>query len=44
MFNSEPRGIPFVRSLITIVLICASAAIAGAQGVQTGTIRGIVHD
>src|SRR3954447_3838472 len=38
------RFMSFVRSFITALLVCLTTSLAYAQGVQTGTIRGIVHD
>ena len=43
MFN-EKRMLATVRSLAALFLVCATATLAHAQGVQTGTIRGVVHD
>src|SRR4051812_12389314 len=43
MFN-EHRFTTFFRPLAAVLIVCATAALAHAQGVQTGTIRGIVHD
>src|SRR5690348_7141970 len=38
------RYMPFVRSFLTALLVCIATSLAYAQGVQTGTIRGVVHD
>jgi len=34
----------FVRALAAAALVCGIASLAHAQGTQTGTIRGVVHD
>ena len=34
----------FVRSLAAVALVCGIASLVHAQGTQTGTIRGVVHD
>ena len=34
----------FVRTFTLAVLFCSMAAMLGAQGVQTGTVRGVVQD
>jgi hypothetical protein len=33
-----------VRAFASVVLLCGFASLLSAQGVQTGTIRGVVHD
>src|SRR5437764_14845183 len=38
------RIMRLTRTFVAALLVCAWAPIAFAQGVQTGTIRGIVHD
>src|SRR5215218_2399323 len=34
----------FVRTFSLALLFCSVAALLGAQGVQTGTVRGVVQD
>ena len=34
----------FVRTFGLALLFCSMAAMLGAQGVQTGTVRGVVQD
>src|SRR5207253_9408002 len=44
MHTKEIRHMKFVRTLAFAWALCLVGSLAHAQGVQTGTIRGIVHD
>src|SRR5258707_10005256 len=34
----------FIRTVTSALMLCGLASLLSAQGVQTGTIRGVVHD
>jgi hypothetical protein len=44
MSSKETRIMKSVRTFVAGLLLCGCASLLHAQGVQTGTIRGVVHD
>jgi hypothetical protein len=44
MQTKETRYMKFVRTFASALLLCGITSLLSAQGVQTGSIRGVVHD